>query len=455
MDTLEQRPVLIAAALCSFLIPFMSSALNVALPQIGREFSADGVTLGWVANAYLLAAAMFLVPLGKIADLRGRNRMFTVGTWIFAATTLLLTIAPSPTVLIALRGVQGFGSAMVLGTAVALLSAAYPARELGKVLGINAAAVYTGLSVGPFAGGLLTGHLGWRSIFAFTAILAIANAVVATWKIKGAWAPAKEREFDLAGALLFSASVAALVYGFSSLPGPRGLGLIGSGASGLVAFALWEAKARHPMLDIGLFRDNPVFVFSSLAALLNYGATWAVGFLLSLYLQLVKGLSPQETGLVLVSQPVVMAIFSPLAGRLSDRIEPRIVASLGMALTCLGLLALASVGAGSSLSLIVTLLIALGFGFALFSSPNSNAIMSSVDKQYYGVASGALSTMRVIGQTLSLGISMSLIGVFIGRIAMTPENGAALVTTVRMGFLIFGALCFGGVFASLARGRLR
>jgi len=455
MTTLEQKPVLILATLCSFLTPFMSSALNVALPQIGGEFSADGVTLGWVANAYLLAAAMFLVPVGKVADLRGRNRMFAVGTWIFALTTLLLAIAPSPTVLIVLRAVQGFGGAMVFGTAVALLTAAYPARELGKVLGINAAAVYTGLSVGPFAGGLLTGHLGWRSIFAVTAILAVANALLATWKLKGTWAPSREDGFDLAGALLFCASVAASVYGFSSLPAPLGFWLVGSGASGLVAFVLWEARVRHPMLDIGLFRNNPVFAFSGLAALLHYGATWAVGFLLSLYLQLVKGLSPQDTGLVLVSQPVVMAIFSPLAGRLSDRVEPRILAPLGMALPCLGLFALASVGAGSSLSLIVILLIALGFGFALFSSPNSNAIMSSVDKRHYGVASGALSTMRVMGQTLSLGISMSLIGVFVGRIAMTPENASALVTTVRVAFLIFGALCFAGVFASLARGKLR
>ena len=254
---------------------------------------------------------------------------------------------------------------------------------------------------------------------------------------------------------MFGAAIAAVIYGFSSLPTPRGFWLLGSGAMVLVAFVLWGARARHPMLDVGLFRNNPVFAFSGLAALLHYGATWAVGFLLSLYLQLVKGLSPQETGLVLMSQPIVMAIFSPLAGRLSDRIEPRIVASLGMALTCVGLFALASVGAGSSLLLVVVLLVVLGFGFALFSSPNSNAVMSSVGKRDYGVASGALATMRVIGQTLSMGISMSLIGVFIGHIEMTPEHGVALVRTVRAAFLIFGALCFGGVFASLARGKLR
>src|SRR3989304_1987468 len=202
MNTKEQKPVLVVATLSSFLTPFMSAALNVALPQMGKEFSADGVTLGWVANSYLLAAAMFLVPFGKIADLRGRNRIFMVGTWIFAATTLLLVIAPSPTVVIALRAVQGLGGAMVFGTAVALLTAVYPARELGRVLGINVAAVYSGLSLGPFARGFLTGHLGWRSIFALTTILAVANALVATWKLKGTWASAGEEKFDLGGSLL-------------------------------------------------------------------------------------------------------------------------------------------------------------------------------------------------------------------------------------------------------------
>ncbi len=455
MDADEKRPVLVVTTLSSFITPFMSAALNVALPQMGKEFSADGVTLGWVVNSYLLAAAMFLVPVGKIADLKGRKRIFMLGTWIFAATSLLLAFAPSSTVAIALRALQGLGGAMVFGTGVALLTSVYPAGELGRALGINVAAVYSGLSLGPFVGGFLTEQLGWRSIFVFATILEVAAAIVTTWKLKGEWASAKEEKFDLGGSLLFSVTVAAVIYGFSSLPEPRGFWLVGSGVLGLVVFVLWEAKARYPVLEVGLFRDNPVFAFSSLAALLHYGATWAVGFLLSLYLQFVKGLSPQETGLVLASQPIVMAIFSPLAGGLSDRIEPRIVASLGMALTCLGLFVLASVAAGSSLLLIVTALIVLGFGFALFSSPNSNAIMSSVDKRFYGVASGTLGTMRVIGQTLSMGISMSLIAIFVGHIEITPEYGAALVKTARVAFLVFGALCFGGVFASLARGKLR
>ena len=455
MEADERKPVLVVATLSSFLTPFMSSALNVALPQMGKEFSADGVTLGWVASSYLLVAAMFLVPLGKIADLKGRKRIFMIGTWIFAAASLLLVLAPSSAVAIVLRAVQGFGGAMVFGTGVALLSSVYPGRELGRALGINVAAVYSGLSLGPFVGGFLTEQFGWRSIFAVTTILAVATALVTTWKLKGEWASASEEKFDFEGSLLFSAAVAAVIYGFSCLPAPRGFWLALAGALGLAAFVLWEARVRHPVLDVGLFRNNPVFAFSSLAALLHYGSTWAVGFLLSLYLHFVKGLSPQETGLVLVAQPVMMAIFSPLAGALSDRIEPRIVASLGMALTCVGLLALASAGAETSLALIVAAQVILGFGFALFSSPNANAIMSSVDKRLYGVASGALGTVRVFGQTLSMGISMSLIAVFIGHVEITPGHGAALVSTVRAAFLIFGALCLAGVFASLARGKLR
>ena len=455
MDADERRPVLVIATLSAFITPFSSSALNVALPQMGTEFSADGVTLGWIVSIYQLIAAMFLVPLGRIADIKGRRRIFQWGAWIYGFASLLLTFAPSAVVVIALRTAQGLGGAMMFGTGVALLSSVYPSAERGRALGLNVAAVYSGLSLGPFVGGFLTQQFGWRSIFFFSAILGVATAIITTWKLKGEWATAREEEFDFKGALLFSATIVAVMLGFSTLPAIHGFGLLGAGILGLAAFALLEARIRHPILHVGLFRNNPVFAFSNLAALLNYCATSAVGFLLSLYLHFAKGLSPQETGMVLVSQPIVMAIFSPLAGRLSDRIEPRTMASVGMGFSCLGLLVLANVAAGTSLSFIVVTLIVLGFGFALFSSPNVNAIMGSVDRTLYGVASGTMGTVRLMGQMLSMGISMSIIAVFIGPVQITPEQGMGLVNAVRVAFLVFGALCFGGVFASLARGKLR
>jgi len=245
------------------------------------------------------------------------------------------------------------------------------------------------------------------------------------------------------------------MYGFSSLPGFSGVVWIAAGVLALGAFVLLESKVRHPVLDIALFRKNTVFAFSNTAALINYSATAAVTFLLSLYLQFVKGLSPEAAGAVLVSQPVMMAVFSPYAGRLSDKIEPRIVASVGMGLIVLGLGIFASFGEETSLSLVVVNLALLGFGFALFSSPNTNAVMSSVEKKSYGIASATLSTMRLTGQMLSMGIVMLIFATMMGRVAITVEYYPEFIRSMRAAFIIFSALCTVGVFASLVRGRLR
>ena len=455
MEPEDRRPVLIIATLSAFLIPFTGAALNVALPQMGNELSADGVALGWFVTSFLLAAAMFLVPMGRLADIRGRKRVFMYGAWIFAATSLLLALASSSAQVIVLRALQGFGGAMIFGNGVALLTSVYPASERGRVIGINIAAVYSGLSMGPFIGGLLTQQLGWRSIFVVTAILSVATALITTWKLKSEWITANAENFDFTGSVLYCATMFALMYGLSELPAAHGFGYLVAGVLGLIAFLFWEARVRHPILELRLFRDNAGFAYSNLAALLNYGATAAVGFLLSLYLHYVKGLSPQDTGFILLAQPVVMAAFSPLAGKLSDRIEPRMLASAGMAITCLGLLILASIDAESSLWFIVATLILLGFGFALFSSPNTNAIMSSVEKQFYGVASGTMGTMRLVGQMLSMCISMLIIANVIGRVQITPEHGALLIQASRVTYLIFAALCFAGILASQARGNIR
>ncbi|MBA7710354.1 Riboflavin transporter RibZ [subsurface metagenome] len=227
------------------------------------------------------------------------------------------------------------------------------------------------------------------------------------------------------------------------------------GILGILIFIRWEMKVKSPVLNIELFKNNPVFTFSNLAALISYSATFAVAFLLSLYLQYTKGLNPQNAGLILLSMPAMQAIFSPLAGRLSDRIEPRIIASVGMGLTTIGLVLLIFLDQNTAIEFILVSLIILGFGFALFSSPNTNAVMSSVDKRFYGVASATLATMRQIGMMLSMGIAMLLFALFIGRVEITPEYYPAFVSSLKIAFVIFAILCFGGIFASLARGKIR
>ncbi|MCL7454711.1 MAG: MFS transporter [Anaerolineae bacterium] len=450
-----QRAALIAATLTSFLTPFMDSATNVALPIISREFAMDAVLLSWIRIAYLLAAAMFLVPFGKIADIYGRKRIYSYGTAIFTLAALLIGLSTSSTMLIAVRIVQGFGSAMIFGTGVAILTSVFPPGDRGRVLGINVAAVYLGLSVGPSIGGVLTEQLGWRSIFFATVPLGLIALGFVIWRLKGEWAEAKGERFDLPGSVIYALALVALMVGVSRLPGITGAGLMGLGIVGLGLFGAWEMRAKYPVLHIDLLVTNRPFAFSNLAALINYSATSATAFLLSLYLQYIKALTPQQAGLVLIAQPVVQATLSPLAGRLSDRVEPRVVASIGMGFTALGLFLLVFITAATPLWAIIIRLLLLGFGFALFSSPNMNAIMGSVERRFYGVASGTLGTMRLVGQMLSQGVATLLFALYIGRVEITPQYYPLFMSSVKTAFAIFAALCVGGIFASLARGKVR
>jgi len=449
-----KRSALLAATLASFLTPFMGSSVNIALPSIGREFAMDAVLLSWVATSYLLAAAMFLVPFGRIADIHGRKRIFTYGILVYTVSSLLSAISTSAIMLICFRVLHGIGSAMIFGTGVAILTSVFPPRERGKALGINVAAVYLGLSLGPFLGGFLTQYLGWRSIFLVNVPLGLI-VIAVVLKLKGEWAEAKGEKFDFTGSVIYSITLVAVIYGISLLPAMQGGLLIMIGVLGISAFVKWEMKVESPVFNMNLFRNNTVFALSNLAALINYSATFAVGFLLSLYLQYVKGFAPQNAGLVLVSQPVIMAIFSPFAGRLSDRVEPRIVASIGMALTTAGLFLLSFLNEKTALEFLLASLILLGFGFALFSSPNTNAVMSSVEKRYYGVASATLGTMRLTGQMLSMGIAMMIFAIYIGRVQITPEYYPLFLKSMKSAFIISAVLCFGGIFASLARGKVR
>jgi EmrB/QacA subfamily drug resistance transporter len=451
----SKRVVLLVATTASFIFPFMGSAVNIALPRLGKELSLDAVMLGWIATAYLLSSATFLVPFGRIADIYGRKKIFTCGIVIFTISSLFAGMASSAHMLISCRVFQGIGGAMLAGTAVALLTTVFPANERGKVLGINIAAAYIGLSLGPVLGGILTQHLGWRSIFFINVPLGLAVIGVVLWKLKGEWTGAKGEKFDFAGSVIYSLALVALVYGFTLLPAMSGVWLIVGGIIGLSAFTRWEIRTRSPVLDISLFKNSRAFTFSNLAALINYSATWAVSLLISLYLQYLKGFNPQSAGLILVAMPAMQAIFSPLAGRLSDRIEPRMIASAGMALTTAGLVIFIFLNEETPLGFIIGNLILMGLGFALFSSPNTNAVMSSAPKTAYGVASATLATMRQVGMVFSMGVAMLMFTLYMGRVQITPEYYPLFQESMKTSFIIFAILCFGGIFASLARGKVR
>jgi len=431
----------------------MGSSVNIALPSIGHEFDMDAILLSWVATSYLLACTIFLLPFGRLADIAGRKKIFTWGIALFTLSTFLIIFSWNIESLIAFRILQGIAGAMIFGTSLAILTSVFAPGERGRAMGINITAVYAGLSGGPVIGGLLTQYFGWRSIFVFLVPVGIASLYLILTKIRTEWAEAKGEKFDWKGSVIYGISIASFMYGFSILPAAAGWAFIGSALILGILFAFFEKGMENPVFDIRLILRNRVFAFSGIAALIHYSATSATGFFISLYLQYLKGLDARSAGLIMISQPVMMALLSPFAGRLSDRYNPGVIASYGMGLTATGLIMLCFVRTESPVYLIVGLLIIMGVGFALFSSPNSNAIMSSVEKKHLGVASGVVGTMRMVGQMLSMGIAMMLLSLYIGQQAIEPETYPGLFAAMRSGFVIFSMLCIAGIFASLARNK--
>ena len=429
--------------------------MNIALPAIEKEFHVDAVLLSWIATAYLLAVAVSLVPFGRVADIYGRKKIFTSGIILFTLSSILCAISISTPMLLIFRILQGIGNAMVFATGMAILISVYPPEERGKVLGINVAAVYIGLSVGPFLGGILTQYLSWRSVFLATVPIGLFSLFLIFRRLKGEWADARGEKFDLLGSVIYAVAITGIIIGITLIPEIKSLWVISVGFLCLFAFAKWELNVTHPILELNLFRANRVFAFSCIAALINYSATFAVTFLMSIYLQHIKALSPHAAGLVLVAQPFFMAVFSPFAGRLSDRIEPRIVATAGMICTTAGLFLMIFLEQNTHLGYIIGSLILLGFGFGLFSSPNTNAIMSSVENRFFGIASGMVGTMRTLGMMFSMGIATVVFSIYIGRVRITAEEYPLLITSTKVAFVIFTLLCFFGIFMSIARGELR
>ena len=446
-----KKSVLLVSTFAAFLTPFLTSAVNLALPSIGKDLHANAINLGWVISSFILTSAIFLLPFGRLGDIIGRKKIFTIGIVLFTLSTFLIVFSHSIISLIILRIFQGFSSAMIFGTSMAILTSVFQPGERGRAIGINITATYLGLSLGPVIGGLLTHYLGWRSIFAFLVPFGIISVILIQTKIKTEWAEAVGERFDWRGSVIYGIALASFMYGFSRLPSSLGWVCIATGILMAGIFLFFENRISNPVFDIRLILRNRIFAFSGIAALINYSATSAIGFFISLYLQYLKGLDARTAGLIMISQPIAMTLLSPLAGKLSDKRNPGVIASAGMGITASGLILLCFISETTPEYLIVLLLLLMGVGFGLFSSPNSNAIMSSVEKRHLGVASGVVGTMRMVGQMMSMGIAMMLISLYIGKQTINPSTYPGLISAMRTGFIIFSILSVFGIFASLAR----
>jgi MFS family permease len=449
------KSTLLVTGVTAFMAPFMLSSINVALPDIQREFGVNAVLLGWIATAYLLATAVILVPAGRFADIYGRKKVFVTGVIVYTLGSLGAVFVPGIELFIASRVVQGAGAAMFMTTGMAILTAVFPPQQRGRALGILVTAVYAGLATGPFAGGIMTQLFGWRSLFVFMVLLGGGSVYITLRFLTGEWAEAGEEKFDLKSALLYGAAVFCFVYGGTRMPALPAAGLLLAGCLGLAVFFLLQKRITSPLFDVRLFENNRTFLFSSLAALIHYAATFAITFQMSLFLQYLKGMSPQGAGTLLMIQPLMMALFSARAGHLSDRIEPRIIASAGMALTTLGLIVLIFLSGETPLWLIALVLALLGFGFALFSSPNMSAIMGAVERRHYGLASGTVATMRLFGQMISMTVATVFLAVFVGREQIQAATYPQFQAAMQYCFAFFVILAAAGIAFSLFRGNLR
>ena len=430
-----------------------NSSITVALPAIGKEFALNATLLGWIATSMLLAQSVFVVPFGKFADIYGRKKLMIIGTVVYIIGSVMAALAQEIVFLLVSRVVQGLGASMIFGTSVAILTSVFPAEKRGWALGWNVSAVYLGLAAGPFVGGILTSYLGWRSLFLLNVPLGFLSLFFLFFMLKGEWAETEKEKFDYFGSLILAVLITCLIYGLSKMPSYTAAALVAAGIIMMFVFVKYEEKNINPVINTKLFEDNPVFSFSNLATLIHYSSASAVAIMMSLYLQYIKGFDPRHAGLIIMAQPVVMMMLAPWAGRISDRYTPGRVASVGMGMTMIGLILFSFLRPETSLVYIIFCLVFIGAGFGLFSSPNTNAVMSAVERRYYGVASGIVSTMRQGGQMTGMAIATMMLSVYIGASQITPDKHAEFMMAVKTSFMVFSALCFMGIFASLVRGK--
>lgn len=435
----------------SFINPFMGAAINIALPDIAKSLSMSTIGISWVGMIFLLSSAVLLVPAGKIADMKGIKRMFLWGNIIVTTGSAICAVSFSPAVLLFGRLVQGIGASLMFGTGMAIVTSAFPPQSRGKAIGLVVSSTYLGLTTAPVIGGFLTQYLGWRSLFYIPIPFTVLVIIMSIKTLKNDWAAASNERFDWKGSLVYILFMSVLMYGFTRLPHPAAIAAVVVGVAGIVWFIRMQNRIEYPVINIKMFKENRIFAFSNMAALINYAATFAISFLLSLYLQYIKGLSPRDAGLLLITQPIFMTLFASVSGRLSDRYNAGVIASVGMSVIVVGLLMMYGIDGNTSNHYLIAALVVLGIGFGIFSSPNTNAIMSSVQKSQLGIASATVSTMRLTGQMLSMGIATMILQIYLGASSNIPEQPDAFVHSMHTSFLLFAILCTLGVFASMAR----
>ncbi len=453
----------------TFMVSLDGSILNIAIPVISTDLQASFELVQWIPIIYLLVMAITLIGFGRLADLRGRKNYFFFGLALFTSASFLCMLATSGIMLIIFRLIQGTGSAFIAANSPSMITETFSPRETGKAMGTYVAAIYLGLVAGPVLGGLLVQGFTWRAIFAINLPIGTILFIIGYFKIKPLEPAVKNETFDILGTAIFGISLASLLLGLSLANTLGWLSLIILtffiiSIIGFIFFILIERKTKFPMLNLNLFRHNRIFAAANSAALINYIATMGVSFLLSIYLQSILKFPPAIAAFLLVPTTITMALFSLLSGRLSDRIGTRIPCTLGMSIMAFGYFALILTIMYLPIIYIIISQFIIGVGIGLFSSPNQTAIMKSVEKRDLGIAAGTLSTMRVMGQSISIALLSAILLLFIPSsvlnaildqisISVPPITKVEFEMGMHTAFVVSAILCMFGAITSLVRGK--
>jgi EmrB/QacA subfamily drug resistance transporter len=442
-------------AVCSgyIIAPMGMASVNVAIPALAQDLQANATKVGWLPTLYLLSSVMFMLPVGKLADNYGRKRIYTLGLALNVLAALMCSIATHIDWVLFWRFVQGAAGAMIFGTGIAIITSCTPDNKRGTALGIIAACVYIGLTIAPAIGGWLTEFFSWRAVFYFQIPLGLALILFIKVMLPGEWKNEQHSRFDWVGSSIFALFALTFVYGLSLLPSYTGFGLFGLSILSLLAFVIHQSHDRAPLIRPQMIRESRVFSLSLSTSFFMYGSNFAIIFLLSLYLQYIKGLSPAHTGQILMVQALSMALIAPFAGRLADRFEPRIVATAGCIIVGIGFMLLNQLDLNTSSSYIGWSLLLVGFGFGLFSTPNNSAIMGAVKKQEVGVASASMNLSRTTGNMVGMSLVNLMLHYYIGDNALSTEQNPALMSTISLALMMSLSFVVVACVISSMRGR--
>ena len=440
--------ILLICTVLSFFAVFAVNSVMVVIPTIASEFHMSNIVQNWAIIIFLLVVAVLSVPAGQISGKYGLKKVTILSIILFIIISVVNVLVTSSNQFLACRFILGISLAFINVTSMAMVVSAFNPNERGKALGIIITGVYIGLSLSPVLGGILNYQLGWRSVVLFGVPFMAIILILLLTKVDDEWITFENIPIDYKGSIIYGIGMALLIYGFTILNETLGMILTALGIVFLVIFGLIELRQAHPVFDIKFFK-NRQFLSANFASLCAYLATFAVTTILNYHLQYIKGFDSQFAGIILLGAPLCQVILAPIAGRLSDKYVPQILAAIGMGLGTISLVLFSFLGEGTSLEFLIGAMIVYGIGFGLFSPPNTNVIMSSVPPKDTSVASAAVSTMRTVGQAMSLGILTLVFAFVMGNVPIVEQYYPLLISSSQITCIICVALCIASVFASL------